>query len=141
MQTMTVSDTGVRVVRRGKRSQATERKVFSTNNGGLPESEYRSLAEKVAQHRLYKRGVFMQVLQDKFPRDKHMWIVSRCFPYSVGGPLFIDEPRLECEVADSMRKKAVLEGLGHRCIVIGPKTTYQEAMEQMSEYPCPGSRP
>lgn len=141
MQTVAVSDTGVRVVRRGKRGQPTERKVFSTDNGGLPYTEYRSLAERLAQHRLYKRGVFMQVLQDKFPTEKHMWIVSRYFPYSVGGPLFIDEPRLECEIEASMRKKAVLEGLGYRCIVIGPKTTYQEAMEQMSEYPCPGSHP
>jgi hypothetical protein len=144
VQSRLVSETRVKVVRSKKPSDLPveskeTRKTFSAQDGTLPENNYRSLAERVAGHRLYQRGVFLPFLKEAFPHLKHMWCVDRYFPYSIHGSLYIDEPVKEFQVAESQKKRAVLEKFGLRLIVLGPMVTYQQAMEQLAEFaPCHG---
>lgn len=142
MQSGMVSE--LRVVKRGGKrpSVPSERVTVSLENGGLPETYFRSLAERVAGHRLYQRGVFFQQLRDAFPSVPRMWTIDRFFPYSKHGPLYIDEPVMAHQVEESERKREILAKLGKRMVILAPKASFQDAMEQLSEAPaCPGYSP
>lgn len=143
MQSGIVSETRVRVMKakapRQRSEQSESPKTYSLTNGGLPEQNFRSLAERVAGHRLYQKGIFLQFLKDAFPSEKHMWCVDRYFPYSIHGPLYVDEPVKDFQVLECERKKAVLAKHGLRLVILGPMATAQQAMEQISEFaPWPG---
>lgn len=144
MQARGVSETRVKVVKSRKpmdvQSESTEsRATFALSNGTLPETQFRSLAERVAGHRIYQRNVSLPFLKEAFPSSRHMWSVDRFFPYSIHGALYMDEPGQDFQVEESLRKKAEFEKLGLKLIILGPKANYQSAMEQLAEFaPCPG---
>lgn len=111
-----------------------EVKYFSKEDGTLPPQEYRSLAEKVAQHRIYQRGVWIKELQAAFPTQKWLWRVSRFFPYSPHGKLFIDEPSLPIQIEESKKKKEILDRLGFKTVILYSGVSFEDAMEQLSFY-------
>lgn len=137
MQSLPVSE-NLKVVRRKNTALEAPRKTVSVENGSLPESEYRSLAEKIAKHRVYQRGCFLGILKEAFPTNKHMWTISRYFPYSEHGPLYVDEPIRTPEIRESKAKLEVLKKHGMRMIILEPGSTFQSALEQLAEFPCPG---
>lgn len=97
-------------------------------------SEWRSLAERVAKHRLYKRNEHIPRLKEAFPACRWMWSVDKLFPYAEGGVLAIDEPRFDAEVKESLQKQAFLKKIGIRMVVLVPREGYDQAMQQLADF-------
>lgn len=95
--------------------------------------KYRSIAEKIALHRIYMRNVVIDELKAAFPHKHQMWTISKVFPYAQGGKLFVDEPSGPYEAAYASTKESVLREKGFRLIVITPMTTLEQAQQNLWE--------
>lgn len=97
------------------------------------DAKWRSLAERIALHRLYERNKHLLILKEAFPYKPVMWTTDLFFPYAKGGPLFIDEPSLVQDVPDSEAKKEIMSKAGLRFLVIKPKMKYEDCMLELLE--------
>ncbi|OPZ24624.1 MAG: hypothetical protein BWZ03_00099 [bacterium ADurb.BinA186] len=95
--------------------------------------KYRSIAEKLALHRIYMRNVVIDELKKAFPLKHQMWTISKVFPYAQGGKLFVDEPNGPYEMGISSAKEKVLRDLKFRLVVLKPMTTLEEAQQDLWE--------
>lgn len=94
---------------------------------------WRSLAERVAYHRLYERNKHVGLLKIAHPHRPHLWTTDLFFPYADGGPLFIDEPVMPPDVAESEMKTDVMKKNGLRFLIIKPKMNYEDCMTKLLE--------
>ena len=95
--------------------------------------KWRSLAERIAFHRLYERNKHVGFLKEAHPTRPYLWTVDLYFPYAKGGPLWIDEPCLSPDVIDSEERKKVMEKMGLRFLIVKPKMTYEDCMTELLE--------
>jgi hypothetical protein len=96
-------------------------------------AQWRSLAERVALHRLYERNKHLGPLKEAFPYKPHLWTSDFFFPYAKGGPLFIDQPILVQDVPDCELKKETMLNAGLRYLIIKPKMKYEDCMLELLE--------
>lgn len=57
--------------------------------------------------------------------------VSAYYPYAVGGPLYVDEPKNEKEVHRAYERQKVMKKLKHRYVIIEKDTCYEDLLEQL----------
>jgi hypothetical protein len=95
------------------------------------EVEFRSLAEKIAQDRLFYRNYYYPGGRESFAETRGQ-TVDKYFPYAEGGPLFVDEvSRTEDE--DLFKKKTeTMKTLGHRYVAILPGMTEFDVVERLA---------
>lgn len=136
MMTMTGAKPASKTVRRQEpfTSEARPQASTSMREVALPErskEEWRSTAERVAEHRLYKRNEHIPILKEAFPAQRHMWHVDKFFPFAKDGVLAVDEPSLLTMVKESEAKAKVLRAAGIRMVVIAPSMRYDEILQQL----------
>lgn len=95
--------------------------------------KWRSLAERIAFHRLYERNKHVGALKEAHPHRPYLWTVDFFFPYAKGGPLFIDEPALKPDIGESEMKTAFMLRAGFRFLIVKPKMTYEDCMTELLE--------
>lgn len=59
--------------------------------------------------------------------------VSAYYPYAVGGPLYVDEPRNEKEVYRAYERQKVLKKLNLRHVILDKDTSYEDLLEQLGQ--------
>lgn len=95
--------------------------------------KWRSLAERIAAHRLYERNKHVGFLKDAHPHRPYLWTTDFYFPYAKGGPLYIDEPALKAEAGESEMKVEFMRRAGLRFLIVRPKMTYEDCMTELLE--------
>lgn len=126
-----MSQVAIRGVRRRKPATTELPLTEPEKRRSEPTGGWRSLAEKIAQSGLYKKGHFVPILKEAFPSNNVMWHIDRFFPYAEGGPIFIDEPTREPDILESKLKQKLLRQNGFRVVVLTPGITFDEAMLQL----------
>ena len=126
---MTQQAYGKRVGR--KDSKAIVSKEWIDVKKSSDDPKWRSLAERVAHHRLYERNKHVGMLKEAHPNRPHLWTIDLYFPYAQGGALFIDEPALPPDVKESEMKVETLRKMGIRFLIIKPKMTYEDCMTEL----------
>lgn len=117
-------------------AKAAAEQAAPMQEAALPErskEDWRSLAERVAQHRLYKRHEHVPALKAAFPANRYMWSVDKFFPYAQGGVLAVDEPQIKQDIEESRTKQAFLKSMGIRMVVLTHGTSYQDALDQLQK--------
>jgi len=94
--------------------------------------EFRSLAEHLAQSKLYYVNHIWPGAKEAFPFHPDLRMVDRYFPYAEGGPLFIDEPQRSDNLEEYKPKVEAMKKLGHRYLLLKPGMTELEAVEALA---------
>lgn len=148
-ETSTHQKPAARTIRREEPFTATKEAVAAapkvpTEHQALPPKsaeQWRSIAEQVAQHRLFKRNEHFPLLKAAFPANRRMWTVDKFFPYAQGGALAVEEPsHLKFEVEEAKAKQAALAAIGVRMVILQPSTNYQQALEQLEALARPAPK-
>lgn len=87
-----------------------------------------TLAERLAQSTVLVRNYKFHKAEEHFKNEARLWTVDLYFPYAVGGELLIDQVSNETEAKECARKKAVLEKMGYRYLILSRTTTEEEAL-------------
>lgn len=98
-----------------------------------PRGHFRTMAEEIAEHRLYNVNYHLDVLKQEYPNKHTMWSVDRFFPYSNKGKLAVDEPIYDPDIQESKAKQKTLASHGIRMLVITPGMTITDAYAQLAE--------
>lgn len=69
----------------------------------------------------------------EYPNHPDMRMVTKYYPYAVGGPLLVDEARDRKEAEQFFSKQKILKKLGFRHIVIEHDTSLYDALDQLGE--------
>lgn len=116
---------GKRVNKKAKPTEWVETKAT------VDDPKWRSLAEKVALHRLYERNKHVIFLKEAHPHRPYLWTTDLYFPYASGGPLYIDEPQMAPDILESEMKTKAMKAAGYRFLIIKPKMTYEDCMTEL----------
>lgn len=94
--------------------------------------EFESMAERIAQDKLFYRNHVYQGAKNAFPFHLALQMVDKYFPYAEGGPLYIDEPGRTADLDFYKEKVAAMKTLGHRYVLIKPGMTEMDIMEELA---------
>ena len=107
----------------------------STPNKELPEPRSRrsflGMSADVAQDDHYIRNTRIPNSLKWFPVDPLLRTVDKYFPYAVGGPLYIDEPKSNAEIEQCLKKAEALKAEGARYAYIGPDMELDDVLVQL----------
>jgi hypothetical protein len=110
-----------RVLRRKQQDTETllnlQEHDFAKPKSHVPKEKLASIAQQVAQDSFFYVNHYYPGGRENFGDIAHQ-TVDKYFPYALGGPLFIDEPQNERDENICEEKKAIMEKLGHRYIII-----------------------
>jgi hypothetical protein len=98
-----------------------------------PVQRFTSVAEKVARSSIYTTNWYYPGSQKDFPYHERLKRIDRYFPYAEGGPLLVDEPMDEAELALCERKRPKLKERGFRYVILGLGSTFEDALFQLGE--------
>lgn len=95
-------------------------------------AEHVCLADQIAQNKtIVELNKNIPGLKAAFPNQPRMWYASKCFPFAVGGILFVDEPQQSYEIALCLEKAIALKKLNVRYIFVAPRMTIEEVVGQL----------
>lgn len=80
--------------------------------------ERRTQASKISGSDFCKINHYHPLLREKFPGNSKMWSVDKYYPHAKGGPLYIDEPKLDYRIQESKKKLAEFEKAGVRYLIL-----------------------
>lgn len=87
------------------------------------------LPDKIANDSFYVRNYPIPKSKEIFPLEWRMQYAELCYPYAEGGPLFIDMPVTNYDVALCERKFEALKGRGIRYLFIKTDATETDCWE------------
>lgn len=103
-----------------------------TQLAGSPDDpKWRSLSERIAQHRLYERNKHVGFLKQAHPYRPYLWTIDFYFPYASGGALYIDECSLVPDVGESEMKAEIMRKANLRFLILKPKMKYEDCMSDL----------
>lgn len=74
-----------------------------------PKERVIARASTIAGDEFVKINFYHPLLREKFPGNPKMWSVDKCYPMAKGGPLLVDEPKLDYRIQECKRKLAEFE--------------------------------
>jgi len=91
--------------------------------------------ERIAGHKLFIRNTKFPGADSAYPEVQYALyrFVDKFYPYALGGPLYVDEPKNEQESYRAYEKHKVMLKLGLRHIVVEKDSTYEHLLEQLGE--------
>lgn len=91
----------------------------------------KSVGDMVAGDSFYYLNWYYPGGREAWPQHNNLRTVLKYYPFAEGGPLLVDEPRFHFEFEACEMKKKVLAELGYRYLVVRPKMTVEEAIEEL----------
>lgn len=91
--------------------------------------ELTSIADQIAQDKLYHKRYLIDEVRKKYPYKVHLWHVEKMYPMAKGGRLHVDEPQREWEIKECEEKMTVYKEMGIRYVYIKPHATMMDALE------------
>ena len=114
--------TATKVIRRKKHEEVQVPQLEETKADKIAEIIARrkmlSLAERVANDTFYYKNYYFEGARDAFKGQKELQTVSRYFPYSEHGPLFVDEPINDFELENCKIKGQFMKANKMKYLVI-----------------------
>jgi len=95
-------------------------------------AEHNCIADQIAQDKtIVNMNQYLPELQERFPKNPRLWTTTKCFPFAVSGPLYVDEPQHDYEIAQCLEKAVAMKAIGRRYIFIAPLMTIEEVVGQL----------
>lgn len=133
------------ILRRKKEPDFTEAPGPKFNNESKPESvsyhsDFRSIAEQLANSRFYYRNRLVFELKQEYPNESRAWHVDLFFPNATGGALYVDYVKhfddavAYKQLVDWHKERSnVMNRSGYRYVYLEHNTSLAEAKEQLGE--------
>lgn len=100
------------------------------------ERQYVQPLERITRGTVVIRNVKFPGADAAYPDvlDALFRFVSSYYPYAVGGPLYVDEPKNEKEVHRAYERQKVMKKLNHRYVIVEKDTCYEDLMDQLGVF-------
>lgn len=112
--------------------ELTPREKSTVSSVRFREVEPRSMAEKIANDKLYYRNYYYPGGKTEFPEFPALQTVDKFFPYAEGGPLFVDEISRTTDQKLIEKKSELMKRLGHRYVAIVPGMSELDIRERLA---------
>lgn len=90
------------------------------------------IADQIAQDKtIVHMNQYLPELKESFPTNPKMWVTTKCFPFAVGGKLYVDEPQQDYEVAQCLEKAIAMKQFGLRYIFVAPRMSIEDVVGQL----------
>ena len=91
--------------------------------------------ERITQGSVVIRNVKFPGADEAYPlvQDALYRFVSSYYPYALGGPLYVDEPKNEKEIDRAYKRQKVMRSLKHRYVIVEKDTNYEHLLQQLGE--------
>lgn len=116
-----------------KAPELTDKASMPKEQKGFDVKQYLGLSAQVAQDTTYIRNTRYPNAAKHFPVDPIMRTVDKYFRDAVGGPLYLDEPQTELDIARCKKKAEVMRIERLRYAYIAPDMELEDVLAQLEE--------